>query len=53
MCYDGWYPEKGEEVNGVCPDCGEDTIDGRAAYGCYYSPVGCETCGSRPCDESC
>lgn len=53
MCCDGWYPEEGEEVNGVCPDCGGDTIDGSAPYGCYYSPVVCETCGDRPCDESC
>lgn len=31
----------------------KDTIDGSAPYGCYYSPVVCETCGDRPCDESC
>ena len=53
MCSDGWYPEEGKEVNGVCPDCGEDTIDGIAPYGCNWSPVLCETCGDRPCNLSC
>lgn len=53
MCADGWSPEKGEEINGKCPDCGEDTIDGYAAYGCNYSREECETCGAAPCDQSC
>jgi hypothetical protein len=51
MCCDGW--DFSEEVNGECPDCGEPTVDGGAATGCNYSPVECETCGWRPCDNSC
>jgi len=41
------------EIDGVCPDCGEDTCNGNAFESCSYSPVQCETCGSAPCDESC
>lgn len=49
---DGW--DLGDEnINGKCPNCGEDTVDGRAVYGCNYSPVICETCGNAPCDDSC
>jgi len=44
---------EGEEIDGECPDCGEPTNDGDAVYGCSYSPVECETCGSTPCDLSC
>lgn len=52
MCCEGWYtPEV--EINAECPDCGEPTVDGEAPNGCHYSPVVCETCGSRPCDGSC
>lgn len=51
-CYDGWsYPQK--EINGTCPDCGIDTVDGEAYIGCNYSSLSCETCGSRECNESC
>ena len=39
--------------NGECPDCGAETTDGEATYGCYYSPVVCDTCEHRPCDQSC
>ena len=49
----GWTFEKHEVVNGVCPDCGEDTIDGLATEHCNYSPELCKTCGYAPCDESC
>lgn len=42
-----------EEINGVCPECGEDTVDGDAYECCDYSPVECEVCGFAPCDESC
>ena len=42
-----------EEINGVCPDCGEDTVDGDAYDACDYSLTLCETCGWAPCDESC
>ena len=53
MCCDGWSPEKGEKINGKCPSCGEDTIDGMSPYGCNYSPVICDECGDTPCDQSC
>jgi len=53
-CCSPWdLTEDGDKVNGECPDCGEDTVDGDAAYGCTYSPVQCKTCGSAPCDLSC
>ena len=42
-----------KDINGKCPDCGEPTIDGLAADGCYYSPIECDTCKHRPCDQSC
>lgn len=29
-----------EEINGVCPDCGEPTVDGYAYEKCAYSPRG-------------
>ena len=52
MCADSW--DSGEDVAGVCPDCGEDVDKyGDAIRGCNYSPICCETCGSAPCDESC
>jgi hypothetical protein len=41
------------EINGECPDCGGDTVDGDAFDVCGYSPINCNTCGCRPCDESC
>ncbi len=44
---------KKEEINGECPDCGEDTVDGEAYESCFYSPCECETCNYRPCDQSC
>ena len=50
MCSDPW--DLGEP-NGECPDCGEPTTDGDATTGCIWSPETCETCGARPCDESC
>jgi ribosomal protein S27E len=51
MCCDGWNDTNA--VNGECPDCGMPTVDGDAAYGCSYSPIDCETCGSALCDDSC
>ena len=51
MCSDGW--DNLDATNGECPDCGEPTVDGDAATGCHYGSVECETCGSRPCNESC
>ena len=44
---------KEEEINGECPDCGADTVDGEAYEVCSYSPIECETCGYAPCDQSC
>ena len=52
MCCDGWEYDE-EQINGVCPDCGIDTVDGHAFTGCNYSSVDCETCGSAICDDSC
>jgi len=42
-----------DEINGECPDCGAETVDGDAADKCGYSPVECTTCNSAPCDQSC
>ncbi len=50
-CEPSGYRE--EEINGTCPDCGEPTVDGDACSSCGYSPIECNTCGSRPCDGSC
>lgn len=41
------------DINGVCPTCGEETVDGIAFNSCNYSPVECETCEWSPCDGSC
>lgn len=53
MCSDGWNLREEGEVNGECPECGTDTVDGAAVTGCNYSPVVCERCGWAPCDQSC
>jgi hypothetical protein len=54
MCSDPWdRTEDGSKIDGECPDCGAETVDGKAAYGCCWSPVDCDTCGSAPCDWSC
>lgn len=54
MCSDGWsLVDMDGEIDGVCPDCGEDTVIGEAPEGCYYSPVACKACGDAPCDGSC
>jgi len=44
-----------EDTVGECPSCeGEVDIDGYTTEGgCTYSPVSCETCGYRGCDQSC
>lgn len=51
-CSDGWGSYK-SQINGTCPECGGETVDGVAACGCNYSPVECKTCGSAPCNQSC
>jgi hypothetical protein len=52
MCSDGWSSTE-EEINGRCPACGEDTVDGYASEGCNYSSIECVVCGDAPCDQSC
>ena len=52
-CGEQCWISKETEINGVCPDCGTETVNGKAAYGCNWSPCVCETCGSCPCDGSC
>ena len=42
-----------EEIDGICPDCGEYTSEGKSWLICTYSPVTCDTCGNAPCDLSC
>lgn len=52
MCCDpSGYTEN--EINGVCVDCGEPTVDGDAYENCAFSPRYCLTCNHSPCDESC
>lgn len=50
-CCDCW--DYGDEVDGICPECGRATHEGQCVYGCYYSSVECKTCGASPCDGSC
>jgi len=54
MCCDGWdNTEYAKEIK-ECPECGAEVDeDGDALTGCHYSPIGCETCGDAPCDQSC
>ena len=48
------YDEGREAVVGICPDCGAAiNKEGKAVYGCSYSPSICDTCGYSPCDRSC
>lgn len=44
---------KKTEIDGTCPECGEDTVDGAAFISCSYSPIECDVCGFAPCDGSC
>lgn len=42
------------KVNGECPECGCDTVDGEAVDVCGYSPDDpCPICGSNPCSDYC
>ena len=41
------------EPNGICPECGNPTVDGVSTEICAYSPVECDPCGYAPCDGSC
>lgn len=40
---------------GACKDCGMsvDKEGDTTEEGCFYSPVCCDTCGYKPCDQSC
>lgn len=58
-CY-GQYASEAEAdehandvVDGKCPKCGCNTIEGVAEDSCGYSPLVCEECDSRPCNGSC
>ena len=52
MCCDGWYYP--DSKVGQCPACdGDVNSDGDATQGCNYSPIQCDLCGARPCDDSC
>ena len=43
-----------DDIVGECPDCGAPVDeDGDALFGCSYSPLDCETCGTHWCDGSC
>jgi len=42
-----------EEINGECSDCENPTVDGEAYEQCGYSPVECNTCNWRLCNQSC
>ena len=42
-----------DEMDGICPDCGRATTNGKCVCGCCYSGCVCETCGACPCDMSC
>lgn len=61
MCCDGWNDAPDDnEAYGDCPFCGglvicnthDDSVF-YAAAGCNYSPVSCQECGARDCDQSC
>lgn len=52
MCCDGTGYSR-SEIDGECPDCGSETVEGDAYEQCGFSPTECETCGSAPCDQSC
>ena len=57
MCSESWnnYPKNYRDEDILkCPACGEDVDEaGDALSGCEYSPIGCKTCESAPCDGSC
>ena len=50
-CYP--WEEPFEAMDGICPDCGRATTNGKCVCGCCYSGCACETCGACPCDMSC
>ena len=53
-CCDLWDYSSDVEEERYCDECGSlINKDGCAVFGCNYSPVICEKCGSAPCDQSC
>ena len=42
-----------KDINGTCPECDEETIDGIAFDSCTFSPTDCTVCEWAPCDQSC
>lgn len=46
--------DKEKEEYDLCP-CGEVYVneDGKSVEGCSYSPVSCDICEHRHCDQSC
>lgn len=52
-CFGNDEYEDENDADGVCPECGTLTTDGRALNNCSYSPVVCDVCGHQPCDDSC
>lgn len=41
------------EVNGVCPKCGAETVDGLAYDNCEYGDKVCDECLHLECNEDC
>lgn len=39
--------------NGICKECGSETVDGLSVDRCGFSAEQCLLCGCAPCDESC
>lgn len=44
-----------EDTVGKCPkcDCDVDKDGASTEEGCCWSPVVCDLCGDKPCDQSC
>jgi len=49
-----WDDDNIEYVVGICKECGCPVDEnGEALIGCSYSPVHCDICGFKHCDQSC
>jgi len=53
MCAEPMNNYDFNDIDGECPKCGANTVDGAAYDICCHSNVECEECGSSPCDGSC
>ena len=51
-CDDSWESWEAD-VNGKCPACGCPTVNGEAAYGCFFSEIICKTCKHAKCNGRC